>query len=84
MTRKQLFARASFLGVKIVEGRDGPYRSFHAWAPRGKIFAGSTCHNTQLGDFVSGEKPYWAAMSKEIELENCGEPGCDYCNANEK
>ena len=81
ITRKQVFAKAAETGVEIDEERDWSHCHFHAYAPQGKIFAGSTCHNTGLGDAFPGEPPDWKFMFNEIELMDCDQgPECDYCH----
>tara|TARA_R100001015_G_C4586350_1_gene142240 strand:+ start:593 stop:853 length:261 start_codon:yes stop_codon:yes gene_type:complete len=79
-TRKQLFEKAQKTGVEILEWRQDNCRIFQAWAPEGKTFKGSTCHSTQLGEILVGEKPNWKWMMNEIELVDCDEKDCDYCS----
>jgi len=80
-TRKQLFDRALVLGVEIDEDAWSGFRHFHAYAPGGKTFIGSSVHNAAIGDTSPGETPDWKAMLNEIEVEDCDYgPECDYCH----
>ncbi len=80
VTRRQLFTHAQSIGVEITEETGGGFRHFHAYSPVGKIFIGSTCHNTGLGDAYPGDKPEWGFMLNEIEIEDCGAgKSCETC-----
>ena len=85
VTRKQVFNKAAQLGVEIDEHTPYWGRHFHAYAPLGKIFIGSSCHNANLGDAPTSEKPDWGHMLNELELEDCDQgPNCDYCHPEEE
>ena len=85
ITRAQVFAKAEALGVEISVEKDWNGRHCHAYAPTGKIFAGSlaraSVHHSGLGDAMVGETPDWASMFSEIETEDCPYGiDCDCCH----
>ena len=83
ITKTNFLHWASFTGVTIEQTYDPDFKEthFHAWAPGGKQFDASTCHNTNLGDYPKGAEPAWDWMIEEIKLTEC-ETGaaCDYCH----
>jgi hypothetical protein len=83
MSHQKFFAVARKRDIEIDD--DGPRsptgtRHIHAYAPRGFIFSGSTCHNAACWDADIDEHVDWAYMIEELELEPCVSALCDSCH----
>lgn len=67
VTRRKVFAYAARHGIEIdIEGRGA--RHVHAYAPDGRVFAGSTCDNAGCGNYEIGEPIDWQFVWDEIQL----------------
>lgn len=81
MTKNQFLEVAAKAGIEVSEDESLAGVHFHAYSPKGKRFAATGTHNIGLATLNCYRSTHdWNEALKDLELENCDDPDCDYCH----